>query len=182
MKIKYNSPVILNFAFAAVAVKLLNDLLFPGLVFKYFSLLPGMSFSDPLTYLRFFTHILGHTSWNHLLGNFTFILLIGPMLEEKYGKKDMLIMILVTAIATGLLDILLFNDGLLGASGVAFMMILLASFANFSSGSIPLTFILVLILYLGGEITDSLKVDNISQFAHLLGGTLGTLFGFYYKK
>jgi len=182
MKIKYNSPVILNFAFAAVIVKLVNDFLFPGITFKYFALLPGMEFSDPLTYLRFFTHILGHDSWQHLLGNFTFILLIGPMLEEKYGRRDMIIMILFTALSTGILNKFLFDSGLLGASGIAFMMILLASFTNIGSGSIPLTFILILILYLGGEISDSLKVDNISQFAHLLGGAIGTLFGFYHKR
>ena len=62
------------------------------------------------------------------------------------------------------------------------MLILLSSFANFQAGTIPLTFILVMILFLGGEIFNSYEVDNISQFAHLIGGTIGTVFGFYYKR
>jgi len=62
---------------------------------------------------------------------------------------------------------------------VVFMMILLASFTNFSKGEIPLTFILVLILYLGRELFNAFGDDNISQFAHIVGGFIGSLFGFF---
>jgi len=58
------------------------------------------------------------------------------------------------------------------------MMILLSSFTNFSKGEIPLTFILVLILYMGVQILESLRADNISQFAHIVGGLCGSFFGF----
>ena len=182
MKIQYNAPVILSFTFATVAVELIDNLLWAGITFQYFALIPGMSFHDIMTYIRLFTHVLGHASWTHLLGNFTFILLIGPMLEEKYSSKNLLMMMIVTAVSTGLLNVLLFNTGLMGASGIAFMMILLASFANFESGKIPLTFILVLLLFLGEEIFNSIRADNISQFAHLIGGGIGTIYGFYFKR
>jgi membrane associated rhomboid family serine protease len=66
----------------------------------------------------------------------------------------------------------------MGASGVVFMMILLSSFTNFSHGEIPLTFILVLILYLGVQLYNSFGSDNISQFAHIIGGLCGSFFGF----
>jgi uncharacterized membrane protein YdcZ (DUF606 family) len=59
------------------------------------------------------------------------------------------------------------------------MMILLASFTNFNKGEIPLTFILVLILYVGRELINSFKSDNISEFAHIVGGFCGSLFGFF---
>jgi membrane associated rhomboid family serine protease len=121
---------------------------------------------------------MGHANWAHLIGNFTLILLIGPMLEEMYGSKDLLIMIIITALVTGVLNVLLFRSALLGASGVVFMMILLSSFTNFSKGEIPLTFILVLILYMGVQIIDSFSSDNISQFAHIIGGLCGSFFGF----
>ena len=107
MKVKYNSPVILSLTFAAMAVKLINDSIFPNSTYLLFALLPGMSFLDPLTYIRIFTHVLGHASWAHLLSNFTFILLLGPMLEEKYGSKKLLLMMIVTALATGLLNVIL---------------------------------------------------------------------------
>jgi membrane associated rhomboid family serine protease len=58
------------------------------------------------------------------------------------------------------------------------MMILLASFTNFTAGEIPLTFILILILYLGREILNSFASNNISEFAHIVGGFIGSLFGF----
>jgi membrane associated rhomboid family serine protease len=100
------------------------------------------------------------------------------MLEENYGSITLLVMILITALATGILNVLLFNSYLMGASGVVFMMILLSSFTNFSQGEIPLTFILVLILYMGVQIFLSFEQDNISQFAHIIGGLCGSFFGF----
>jgi membrane associated rhomboid family serine protease len=64
------------------------------------------------------------------------------------------------------------------------MMILLVSFTNFKKGEVPLTFILVLILYLGRELFNSFgnnpeQSGNISQFAHVVGGFIGSLFGFF---
>lgn len=182
MKIQYNSPVILSFTFISAAVLVINNTILPNFTYRFFALLPGMSFANPMTYVRIFTHVFGHSSWQHLIGNFTFILLIGPMLEEKYGRKELLIMMGITALTTGILNVVLFDTGLLGASGIAFMLILLGSFANFRSGMLPLTFLLVLILFLGEEIVNSIRVDNISQFAHIIGGGMGTLFGFYHKR
>ena len=96
----------------------------------------------------------------------------------------MLLSILITALATGLSNALLFpNVALLGGSGVVFMMIMLASITNFSKGEVPLTFILVMIVYLGGQVWDALtRQDNISQFSHIIGGLVGSVLGFYRKK
>ena len=43
----------------------------------------GGTLADPLTWLRLFTHVLGHASWEHYAGNMMLFLLIGPMLEER---------------------------------------------------------------------------------------------------
>jgi uncharacterized membrane protein YdcZ (DUF606 family) len=85
----------------------------------------------------------------------------------------------ITALVTGLFNVFFFSTGLLGASGIVFMMILLASFTNFKRGEIPLTFILVLALYLGRELANSFTRNNISEFAHMVGGFCGSLFGFF---
>jgi membrane associated rhomboid family serine protease len=130
-------------------------------------------------WVTIFTHVLGHAHWGHLISNLTLILLIGPMLEESYGSSTLLFMIVITALVTGVLNVLLFNSYLLGASGVVFMMILLSSFTNFSHGEIPLTFILVLILYLGVQIFSASEADNISHSAHIIGGLCGSFFGFF---
>ena len=180
MRIRYNAPVTLTFALSAALVLTIDLVTGAGLIPSLF-MVPGktgFSFSSPVDYLRLFTHIVGHVNWQHLLSNFAIILLIGPILEEKYGTTSMVIMIMITALVTGLLNALLFTTGLLGASGVAFMMILLVSFTNIRNGEIPLTFILILILYLAQELISSVQENQISEFAHIAGGACGSMFGF----
>ncbi|MDR3123662.1 MAG: rhomboid family intramembrane serine protease [Treponema sp.] len=181
MKIKYNSPAVLTYAFLSAIVLLLSQLFFHSLTADWF-MAPGRGGFDPSrlrNWITLFTHVIGHAGWNHLLSNFAFILLIGPMLETSYGSLSLLMMIAVTALVTGGLNALLFRSALLGASGVVFMMILLASFTNFTEGEIPLTFILILALYLGREIFNSFSENNVSEFAHIAGGFCGSLFGFF---
>ena len=92
----------------------------------------------------------------------------------------MLIGILLTAAASGGLQCLFFPDAaLLGASGIVFMFIMLASLAGMESGRIPVTLLLVAVLYLGQEIYSIFFVqDNVANFMHLVGGACGTAFGF----
>ncbi len=178
MKIHYNSPVILTFALVAAVVQGVNSATNGTFSQAFFATAPGMSLADPFTYFRLFSHVIGHASWEHLVGNFSIILLIGPLLEEKYGSKLMLWMLVATAFSTAVLNNFLFATGLYGASGIVFMLILLSSFANIKSGHIPLTFIIVVFLYLGKEIMNSLRPDQISQSAHIIGGVCGGIFGF----
>ncbi|MGB0984334.1 MAG: rhomboid family intramembrane serine protease, partial [Saprospiraceae bacterium] len=129
------------------------------------------------------TYIFGHADEAHLLGNLTFILLLGPIVEEKYGGASLSLMIVVTAIVTALVHIFLFpTTGLLGASGIVFMLIILVSFTNVHRGQIPVTFLLVAVLFIGKEIMESIEADNISQLAHIIGGICGGIFGFTIGK
>ncbi|MDR1239535.1 MAG: rhomboid family intramembrane serine protease [Treponema sp.] len=181
MRIKYNAPTVLTYALLCAAVLILSQTIFQGLVEKWF-MVPGKGHFSSGNFRHWFSllsHIAGHADWNHLLSNFAFILLIGPILEESYGSYSLLFMILITALVTGLLNVFFFRTALMGASGVVFMMILLASFTNFNRGEIPLTFILVLLLYLGKELVNAFGSNNISEFAHIAGGFCGSLFGFF---
>lgn len=180
MRIRYNAPITLTFALLASLVLAAEQLTGVGLIPTFFVTAGrgAFDFSSGLDYIRIFTHIIGHISWQHLIGNFAIILLIGPILEEKYGSLSLLIMILLTAFVTGMLNALMFPTALLGASGVAFMMILLASFTNIRNGEIPLTFILILVLYLARELIASFQQNQISEFAHVIGGLCGSMFGF----
>ncbi len=183
MKITYNSPVILTYTLIATSVMILSDfILGQGFTNTFFAVSPQSNFSNPIAFLTLASHAIGHANWPHLVGNFSFILLIGPLIEEKYGSKLLLIMMLITAFVTGILNVTLFPTGLLGASGIVFMLILLSSMTNFKSGTIPLTFILVVILFLGKEVITSLQMDNISQFAHIIGGVFGAVFGFVFGR
>jgi hypothetical protein len=87
-------------------------------------------------------------------------------------------MILVTAISTAWLNAFLFSTSLMGGSGIAFMLILLSSFSNISAREIPLTFIIIAVLFTGSEVASILKPDRISQFSHLAGGLIGAGYGF----
>lgn len=179
MKIRYNAPVTLTLALAATLVMALDQTLFPGITASLFAVRGTFSPLQPLDWLRMFSHVLGHANWEHLLSNFAFILLLGPILEEKHGGGRLIFMIGVTALVTGLLNVALLDTGLLGASGIVFMMIMLISFTNIRQGEIPLTFIAVTLLFLAREVIDSLQTDSVSQFAHIVGGIIGSLFGFF---
>jgi membrane associated rhomboid family serine protease len=184
MKLKYNAPAVLTFAVISALVLLLSSTIMKGLTLNWFAVSGrgGFRHGDLRSWFTLVSHVLGHADWNHLFSNFSFILLLGPILEENYGSVPLLIMMIVTALVTGVLNVLIFPDLLLGASGIVFMMILLASFTNFSRGEIPLTFILVLMIYLGREIFNSFADNNISEFAHIAGGFCGSLFGFFRIK
>jgi membrane associated rhomboid family serine protease len=182
-KFQFNSPVILTYAIISL-VALLISILTGGasnrLLFSAYRASPG----NPLTYLRVVFHIFGHADFSHLLSNFLVILLVGPMLEEKYGTAKMIIMILITSVATGGVFLLISSDSaLLGASGVAFMMILLSSFVNLQKGRIPITVILVIVAYIGREAVSGLTTsDNISQVTHVIGGLCGAFMGFIFNR
>ncbi len=180
MRIKYNAPTTLTFTLISGLVLLLSGTLLPGLTQSWFSTPAPFRANQAQDYVRLFTHVLGHANIEHYLSNFSFILLLGPILELSYGSLSLLLMMAVTALVTGGLNVFLFpNTILLGASGVVFMMILLASFTNFNKGEVPLTFILILVIYLGREVWNALaNKDSISQFAHVLGGLSGSFFGF----
>lgn len=179
MRIDYNAPLILTYTLICTLVLVLTLGPLPLLTAKYFTLVPGWDFGDPVDWLRKVSHVIGHANWEHLFGNFSFILLIGPILEEKYGWKDLLFMMFITAFVTGVAHALLFDNGLLGASGIVFMMILLGSLVNVKKGTLPLTFVFIIVLYLGREIYTAVTVDdNISQFGHLMGGACGAVLGF----
>jgi rhomboid protease GluP len=178
LKPTWNSPVVLYFALAACLVMAADNLARGRFTPTFFATYPGFHWTSPLFYLRLVTHVLGHKNWAHLTANFSVILLIGPLIEEKYGSSRLLKMMLVTALATGILNAAFFTTGLLGASGLAFMMILLSSFTNHKEGELPLTFVLVVVLFLAKEVANAFNQDDISQFAHIIGGAFGSVFGF----
>src|SRR5688572_988724 len=109
MKLKFNSPVVLAFSLICVAVFLLDKILL-GQLIPYFAL-GHVSISNPVSLVTLFTHVIGHASLEHLIGNLTFILLLGPIIEEKFGHNRTLFMMVMTALITGILNMLFFHTG-----------------------------------------------------------------------
>lgn len=176
-----NAPITIGFCVICVIALILQTVtngLSTQLIFSTYS----SSFLSPLTYIRLICHVFGHADFNHLIGNLMYILILGPMLEEKYHEK-LIYVIITTALVTGIANNLLFpTTQLLGASGIVFSFILLSSVTGATHG-IPITSLIVALLYIGGEIYDMITLaDNVSQITHIIGGITGLLIGLSIKR
>ena len=178
LKLQYNAPVVLTFALLSFAALLLGKLTGGATTLRFFSVYRS-SLANLLTYPRFFLHVLGHGSYAHYIGNMLLILVVGPPLEEKYGSRSLLWAIAITALVSGLIQWLFFpHTALLGASGIVFMMIVMSSLAGMKDGCVPITLLLVLVLYVGKEVVDGVVLaDNVSQLTHVVGGICGAVLG-----
>ena len=183
IRLSFNSPVILGFTLACFIVLILDKVTGSASTLALFSVYRS-SLASPLTYIRFFGHVLGHASWDHFFGNIMMLLVVGPLLEEKYGSANILFVILATALVTGVINFIFFpHVQLLGASGVVFAFILLASLTSIEEEKIPLTFILVALIYIGQQVYDGIFIrDNVSNLTHILGGIVGSGLGYVMNK
>lgn len=183
LRVSFNAPVILGFTIICFVALILAQLTGGWTNTLFFSVYHS-SLLDPLTYVRFIGHVFGHVGWDHFIGNMMLILVVGPLLEEKYGSANMVVVILATALVTGLANYIFFpRIQLLGASGVVFALILLSSFTSIKEGTIPLTFILVAVIYIGQQVYAGLFIqDHVANFTHILGGFVGAALGFMMNK
>lgn len=183
LKITFNAPVVLTFVVICFIATMLG-IITQGRSTQAVFMTYHSSLKNPMTYIRFITHVFGHSGWGHFIGNASYLLLLGPMLEEKYGSDRIIIVIVITALATGLINYIFFgNVALCGASGVVFAFIVLASFTGFKAGEIPLTFILVVIIFIGQQVYEGIAIqDNISNMAHIVGGIVGACVGYGLNK
>ena len=178
-KIQYNAVVILSYFFICLVILILDKLAQGRLVNNLFSTGRNDSLLNPLTYFKLISLSLGHSSWDHLYNNFLKILLIGPLIEEKYGSLNLLIMIILTSLIIGIINRIFSKNRILGASGIAYMLIVLCSFVNIESGKIPITVVLIILFFVVDEIINLLKrkKDGISHLGHVTGAICGILLG-----
>lgn len=181
-RINYNAPVILGFSAICFFVMIFNNFTGGWLNHEFFMVYR----SSPTTigfWIRLFGHSLGHIDWAHFSGNILAILMIGPALEERCGSLPLFLMMFATAVIIGVLNLTFFSTSLLGASGVVFMVMVLSAIVSYQQRSLPMTLILVAVVYIGKEIVTGILVeDNISQFSHVVGGIVGAIFGLFLIK
>lgn len=172
-RIEYDSPVTLTFALICLIALILGAAAseFAAKVFSVYR----APFSDPMSWVRLFTHVFGHADYRHFIGNIALFLVLAPVVEEKYGAWRFAAMILITALVSGLFHMLVSPaTRLMGASGVVFMLIFAAAFPGRRMRKIPLTIVLVAVIYFGGELVDGIFTkDGVSQLAHIMGGLCG---------
>ncbi len=183
IRIVNNSPAVLGFTALCVLTFIIN-VATGGVSNNLLFCVYRAPLSNPFTYFRAFGHVLGHANVSHLLNNLMLILVTGPLLEEKYGGKFLIKVIVITALLTGIVHCILFpGAALLGASGVVYAFIVLSSITGYKDGEIPLTLIIVSLLYLGTQVYEGIFVnDNVSQLTHIIGGVIGGVMGTFGSK
>ena len=178
-KFDYNSPVILTYFFICLIILMIDKLCKGKFSATFFTTYKNDSLLNPLTYFKLISHSLGHADWDHLYSNFIKILLIGPLIEEKYGSINLLIAMILTSLIIGIVNKILGKGGILGASGVAYMLILLSSFVYMENGKIPITLTLIILFFVVDEVIKLFrrKKDGVSHLGHITGAICGVVFG-----
>lgn len=156
---------------------LLSQTIVPGFNEKFFA----------VRYHHFDTsiilHIFGHANWSHFINNVAFIAMLGPSIEDKYGTVLTAIMVLITSLVTGLCTCFLgfgpiFSSGSYGLSTIVFMFIILNAFQSDEDEGIPVTSIILLLIWVLPEIIAIFKThDSIAHGNHIMGAICGLLFG-----
>ena len=183
INLRYNAPVTLTFALLSLLALALGELTHGWTTQNLFCFYKS-ALSDYLTWPRAVLHVLGNTSLTTCTGNIIVLLVIGPAAEERFGSAKVFFAVLLTAIAGALIMWFLFPEStIMGASGVLFCMMLLTSFASMRGGAIPITLILVIILYLGSEILQAVTgTAGLQELTHIAGGVVGLVLGFAFSR
>ena len=178
-KFDYNAPVILTYFFICLIILMIDKLCKGKFSATFFTTYKNDSLLNPLTYFKLISHSLGHADWDHLYSNFIKILLIGPLIEEKYGSINLLIAMIITSLIIGIINKLFGKGRILRASGVAYMLILLSSFVNMENGKIPITLTLIILFFVVDEVIKLFrrKKDGVSHLGHITGAICGVVFG-----
>lgn len=178
IRIKYNAPVSLTLIILCSIVLALDHYVYNFLISNWFTADGNVTFnySDPVSYIKFISHILGHSDLGHFRGNAIYLILLGPILEEKYNSKTLLALIITTAVISASINAFFIGTYMLGASGIVYLFIVLISFTNIERGEFPLSVVIVLGFYIYEEVS---RVDSgeISILTHIVGAIIGLLYG-----
>ena len=176
--ITFKSPITL----AIVAGSLVATLV-PG-TSAYLALQPAglSSWLNPLFYAGIFGHIFVHSGLAHWANNMALILLLAPALERCFGSVRFIgamgALIFLIGVTESL--VLIFTQHtVIGASDLVFALILMTTFAQSRRGEIPITSILVAILWGVHELGGLITKDAIANSAHLAGAAWGFVWGLW---
>ena len=80
LSVQYNAPFILTFSFITALFFLFDSIFNNGL-----SASLGLNLPTSIPLISNVSYVFCHANMEHLFANLSFILLLGPILEEKYG-------------------------------------------------------------------------------------------------
>lgn len=179
MRLTCNAPVMLTLTTLSVFIYLLDTYIIPGFVASYCS--SPHSLTDPNAFLRLFSYPFGHRSWVQLVTNYALLLLIGQILEKRYNALQLLSVIIVSVVLTGLINTFIQANPLVGSDGISVCMVLFISLSYVRKGELPLSLVVIVILFFIAEFDTLFNSDNLSRLSILTGAVLAVLYGLTLK-
>ncbi|MFH0971951.1 MAG: rhomboid family intramembrane serine protease [Candidatus Micrarchaeota archaeon] len=168
--------MVVPYLIAITALIFFADTLMGGLLSKFFALTPALVATQPWTLV---TSMFLHGSILHIFFNMFGLLMFGPFLETKVGKKNFLLIYFASGIMGNLGYI--FTAGLgstvpvIGASGAIFGVLgalaLLQPNMMVFVGFIPMPIYMAAIFWFFMELTSGVtgSEPGIANFAHVFG-------------
>lgn len=184
INIDIDAPVTITFVIVSVLLFLIDSFITKGKWTLAFMSSPtnagdlAFSFSKVSSYFRLLCYSFSAASWDILITNLLFILLLGPAMEERYGIVVIGIMMAVSTLFAGVLNSCFCAESMKGCTAIVFMMIFLNSFMSFSKKKIPLSFVLIFVLFIVREVFVKNPNGVVGIFIGIAGGLCGSLFAF----
>ncbi|MFI3257911.1 MAG: rhomboid family intramembrane serine protease [Spirochaetales bacterium] len=181
----YTAPVISLFSILSLLVFLIDKTIVPELISSIFSAAGNQNgempfnWQNPLDYLKFFIHIFAHSNWTTLAYNLTVILLLGPAIEQRYGSLLLILMFVIIAFVSAVLNAVFFDTTLLGSDGISFLIIILTVFGKPEVPDRSIISVFILVLYVGLQINYSVQTNSFENISATFGGLCATLLAFF---
>lgn len=192
LKFIFDSPVVLVFSVVSAVIFIADLILKLNLSEKIFECpgaksVPAFDFKSALSYVKLVIYPFGGENSTSFFLNIGFILLLGPVLEERYGSIMLALMIFITSLVGGVLTACVSTFGIYGCGGIVFMMIILSVLSVFIKKQLPVSWIFIFALYLAFSLFSGKKIsgfmpfmqNNVPVFIQLASGICGSLFGFF---
>ncbi|MGN0728108.1 rhomboid family intramembrane serine protease [Treponema sp.] len=188
----FDSPVILVFTAVSAAFFIFDafsSINISGLLFECHGAKsdPAFNFKSAADYARMIFYPLGFSGRPQFFMSMAFLLLLGPLLEERYGSLMLSLMLFITSLVGGVLTACLSPFSIMGAGGIVFMLVILSVLQSFIKKQVPFSWIFVFILFISFELTAVPASENFPDFLNksvpvfiqLASGICGSLFGFF---
>ncbi|NQV09095.1 rhomboid family intramembrane serine protease [Candidatus Woesearchaeota archaeon] len=181
MKIKFQSAVI-PIIIANIVVFVLQLVLGTGFT-ESFMLISKEVFMRPWILV---TSMFLHANINHLLFNMYALFIFGPLIEQRIGKKRFLFIYFLSGIVAALISTFFYHSAL-GASG-AIMGILGVTIMLLPDLQVLLFFFIPMSMRTAGVIFALIDIfgifvpSGVANIAHLVGLSLGIIYGYYLLK
>lgn len=192
LKFIFDSPVVLVFSVVSAVIFISDLILKLNLSEKIFECpgaksVPAFDFKSALSYVKLVIYPFGGENSTSFFLNIGFILLLGPVLEERYGSIMLTLMIFITSLVGGVLTACVSTFGISGCGEIVFMMIILSVLSVFIKKQLPVSWIFIFALYLAFSLFSGKKIsgfmpfmqNNVPVFIQLASGICGSLFGFF---